>query len=403
MSFDTFKIVICLIVLDVFVQGSEKKGVVHWADSYMCDDFKALDNMTWWHDFRMNLNYFHDNKICLSTIDSYKKTHVPMVWGYWSKTKINIDNDAQYILGFNEPNHKKQSNMTPEKAAAAWREVEKYSKGKPLVSPSAAVCGNECQSDEIEWFDKFFALCKGCRIDYLSTHTYWCNPDKVMKYLEMLYKKYGRKIWLTEFACSKTLNPSRQLMFMKQILPQLEAADYIFRYSWYSARITKSGFVTTSASLLKPDSSSLTILGQWYNEFQGVKDNVSTTAPERVTTSSPRKVTTTPSSSEDTSTVGREETLLILQSYTSNPTKWRKIIKYMKRNSNKLRESVQTFYNTSSKKTLKKRIKKRFKEIICTDVDTIQDSEIRELVEKIQKMPEGEKKKNDGRLRVPKC
>ena len=177
----------------------------------------------------MSLDYFHEKNICISSIDTYKQTYVPMVWGYWSNTKIVIDDSAEFVLGFNEPNHVKQSNMSPEKAAAAWRELEKNSTGKPLVSPSAAKCGANCVSTEIEWFDKFFELCTGCRVDYLATHMYWCNANKTMVYLESLYKRYGRKIWLTEFACAESHYVQDQLDFMGAMLPLLEEADYIYR------------------------------------------------------------------------------------------------------------------------------------------------------------------------------
>ncbi|XP_060605779.1 uncharacterized protein LOC132758240 [Ruditapes philippinarum] len=382
------------VALACTVQGSVKKGVVHWADSYECDDFKVLDNINWWYDFRMNLNYFHKNDICTSSVDTYLYNYVPMVWGHWRDTVINLPEDSQqFVLGFNEPNHKKQSNMSPEKAAAAWKEVEKNSKGRKLVSPSAATCGDKCNVDEFEWFDKFFELCKGCRVDYLAAHTYWCNPGKVMRYLWQLYKRYNRKIWLTEFACGKTTYEMEQLDFMEQILPALEDADFVFRYSWYSARIKKSGFVTTSASLLKPDRSELTTLGRFYNDFQGSSSELPTSPKPQITTA------------VDINVVGRDETLLILKSFTSNPTKWWKVLNFMKKNSYTLPVAVQDVYKTSSNRDLKQRIKKRFIEVLCTDVEELQDPDVRFLVEKIKDMPEGEKKRrrNAGELRVPKC
>lgn len=252
------------------VQCSQKKGIAHWADNYSCNDFKAL-NVSWWYDWRMDLNYFHKHNICSSSIDSYKNTHVPMVWSYHSNTKINIANEAQFILGFNEPNHRNQANLTPQQAAVAWPDMERNSKGKPLVSPSAAPCGANCNhGDTVNWFNEFFKHCNNCRIDYLATHAYFCNADRTMHFLENLYHKYGRKIWLTEFACANTADPVKTLNYMKHILPRLEAADYVFRYSWYMARITGSNpFVNSAASLLEPHTSTLTALGQYYNNFQG--------------------------------------------------------------------------------------------------------------------------------------
>lgn len=261
---------LCTIILQWnIVEGSLKKGVAHWADNYLCDDFKVLNNMTWWYDWRMSLNYFHQHHICESTIDHYKHSYVPMVWSYYSNTVINIDPAAHYILGFNEPNHRDQANLTPEQAASHWPDMERHSHGKPLVSPSAAPCGANCLGDTTDWFDKFFQHCTGCRIDFLATHAYYCNPDQTMHFLESLYHRYGKKIWLTEFACANTADPHKVLNYMKLILPRLEAAPYVYRYSWYMARIKEtSGFVNYASSLLEPNTSTLTALGHFYNTFQ---------------------------------------------------------------------------------------------------------------------------------------
>lgn len=150
-----------------------------------------------------------------------------MIWG---RTKsINAVDEASYILAQNEPNHMKQSNMTAAEVVASWSDIENNSKGKPIIGPSAAPCGSMCHGNETEWFDKFFELCNGaCRVDFLATHTYWCNAKQVMNRLLMLYNRYQKKIWLTEFACGNySENKMQMIEFMKDILPQLEAAEYI--------------------------------------------------------------------------------------------------------------------------------------------------------------------------------
>ena len=112
------------------------------------------------------------------------------------------------------------------------------------MSPSAAGGGNE------EWFERFFAECEilGCRIDYLATHDYHGETEVVMNRLEELYhrwllfvsfqsfwvqnvSRYGKKIWLTEFAKCCTHDEDEIMDFVKEIIPRLEEADYIYRYS----------------------------------------------------------------------------------------------------------------------------------------------------------------------------
>ena len=72
-----------------------------------------------------------------------------------------------------------------------------------------------------------------------------------MNKLELLHQKYGKKIWLTEFAKCCTRDENEVINFMKvgftifksmlidqfqEIIPRLEAADYVHRYSWFITR-----------------------------------------------------------------------------------------------------------------------------------------------------------------------
>lgn len=56
---------------------------------------------------------------------------------------------------------------------------------KILVSPSASGGKSE------QWFEAFFDACEslGCRIDYLATHDYNGDANKVMNRLEDLYNR----------------------------------------------------------------------------------------------------------------------------------------------------------------------------------------------------------------------
>ena len=159
--------------------------------------------------------------------------------------------------------------MTAYKAAKYWRILENDTHGLPLVSPSAAPCGSKtgCHGNTIDWFDKFFKYCSGCRVDYLATHAYYCSADKTIQFLETLFQRYRKKIWLTEFACPYTKSVDKQLQYMSDILPRLEASAFVYRYSWYKSRVVTGDFITASASLLEPSSSTLTQLGMYYVTF----------------------------------------------------------------------------------------------------------------------------------------
>ncbi|XP_045211137.2 uncharacterized protein LOC123562573 [Mercenaria mercenaria] len=220
--------------------------------------------MSWWYDWSMDLSFWHEkvSKVCPPSTDQSMPPHIPMVKKYNNHTVLNIQGDALFILGFNEPH---RHGMTPQQAADAWPEIEKHSHGKLLVSPAPA-------AQNFHWSDEFFRLCHGCRIDYVAAHVYNCDAHHVMSFLQKLYHRYNKKVWLTEFACPQSSDENQQLHLMQTLLPQLEAADYVFRYSWFEARITHSlgnGWITPAASLLHNDSSTLTNIGRFYNNFQG--------------------------------------------------------------------------------------------------------------------------------------
>ena len=53
-----------------------------------------------------------------------------MVKGKHFERGINISAKSQYLLGFNEPDHKEQANLIASQAVIMWKEVEKNGVGK---------------------------------------------------------------------------------------------------------------------------------------------------------------------------------------------------------------------------------------------------------------------------------
>ena len=51
-----------------------------------------------------------------------------------------------------------------------------------------------------------------------------------MHFLEGLYHRYGRKIWLTEFSCPATEDASVIEAYMRDVIPMLEKAEVVFRH-----------------------------------------------------------------------------------------------------------------------------------------------------------------------------
>jgi len=157
------------------------------------------------------------------------------------------------------------SNMTPAQAAAAWPGLEAVTaaKGLKLVSPAVNWCG-DCvdgvTNDPVDWLDKFFAACPGCKVDYIAIHSYAPGSEALRNYLTK-FKKYNKPLWITEFAPWDPPKPDYEgvVQYMKEAIPILENDPDVFRYSWFATRVGSNPDI----NLLGADGA-LTKLGQLY-------------------------------------------------------------------------------------------------------------------------------------------
>lgn len=200
---------------------------------------------------------------------------VPMIWGYRKADEkflkciaelkaARVAGTRTHLLGFNEPDGKKQANMTVEQAIEAWPHLE--STGLRLGSPAAVHADGQ-------WMRQFMAEAKAkhLRVDFVCVHWYGGLSAKAfVDRLEKIHKMYGKPLWITEFApadwkaatrADNRHSPEQVLAFMKQLLPMLEELDFVERYAWFSAGVDHKAL--GPAALFNADGS-LTELGRFY-------------------------------------------------------------------------------------------------------------------------------------------
>lgn len=205
---------------------------------------------------------------------------VPMIWGAWSDTakvqqkldeilELKNQGKVKYLLGFNEPDHTDQANMSVESAIKYWPKLEAV--GLPLGSPAAA-------NPTGDWMKAFMeeAGKRNFRIDFICVHWYGgISVSGFLTRLKEIHDLYNRPIWITEFAPADwtAQSPATSkhtkleiLNFMKEALPALDDLEYVQRYSWFSANET-SGPLGNAA--LFTSSGQLTTLGAFYSTFEG--------------------------------------------------------------------------------------------------------------------------------------
>ena len=204
---------------------------------------------------------------------------VPMVWGYPGKDSKALGqleeltaakpNDSQkHLLGFNEPDGKKQANMTVSQALEAWPLLMKT--GLRLGSPAAV------HADK-EWMQEFMkeAATRNYKVDFICVHWYGStNVESLVNYIREIHKMYGKPIWITEFATAdwkaenrkdNKYSPEEVLQFMKAVLPELDKLDFVERYAWFSAGENDKAL---GPSALFREDGSLTNLGQFYASYK---------------------------------------------------------------------------------------------------------------------------------------
>ena len=246
---------------------SDKRGLGFGSHSEA--DMAALSaGITWWY------NWFHQPDAQVADVyQNYGMEFVPMAWNggfneQAMRTYLSTHPDVKYVLGWNEPNFIDQANMTPSQAAAEWPRLEAIADeyNLKIVSPAMNFCGN-CVTengttyyDPVEYFDDFFAACSDCRVDALSVHAYMGTIGALEWYID-LFEKYGKPIWLTEFANWEN-NPTLddQKRFLAQSVDYLENDPRVERYAWFTGRHQGPPYM----ALLEKQSGVLTELGQMY-------------------------------------------------------------------------------------------------------------------------------------------
>jgi Ca2+-binding RTX toxin-like protein len=168
---------------------------------------------------------------------------VPMLWGssdvnYESLRTITASS-ADTLLGFNEPDHVDQANMSVGEALALWPEL--MSTGLRLGSPATTP---ENALGERSWFGRFMegARDRGYQVDFVATHYYTADMDveAFKAHLQSLYDAYGLPIWVTEWALVDWDNPGRFSLeetadFARAAIHMMDDLPFVERHAWFGA------------------------------------------------------------------------------------------------------------------------------------------------------------------------
>lgn len=170
------------------------------------------------------------------------------------------------LLGLNEPDAKRQDDMSVEEALDLW----------PLLMETGLRLGSPgCVHPDRDWMIDFMAGVKerDLRVDFISVHSYGGPEAKpLIRRLEKVHDMFGLPLWITELgvgdwrASSVEENqhpPETVLIFMQEVLPMLEELEFLERYAWFPALPSNPALGT---SALFDESGTLTPLGEFYRD-----------------------------------------------------------------------------------------------------------------------------------------
>ncbi|MCP2163600.1 glycoside hydrolase family protein [Goodfellowiella coeruleoviolacea] len=177
---------------------------------------------------------------------------VPTIWGAGSVTQARLDQaraEGSTLLGFNEPDLAEQANMSVERALELWPRLQSTGMrlGSPVVAHSGDVAGG--------WLDRFLsgAAARSLRVDFIALHWYGSDfsaaaVDHLRGYLQAVWDRYHKPIWLTEFALidfsgatPRYPTQQQQVDFVRGATAMLNQLSYVERYAWFALPTDRSG------------------------------------------------------------------------------------------------------------------------------------------------------------------
>jgi hypothetical protein len=172
---------------------------------------------------------------------------VPMIF---SGRRAAPEQSVPFLLGFNEPDHPKQANLSVEDALAKWPALS--AKAGFIVSP--ALAGNPVTKD---WLNGF--LKAGAKVDAIAVHWYkGADAARFIKDLELIHAHFGKPLWVTEFApqtaADSAAAPGKYSQaqvdaFIKETTRFMEKTSWVHRYAWHDSGAGTSALFTENGEL----------------------------------------------------------------------------------------------------------------------------------------------------------
>lgn len=195
---------------------------------------------------------------------NYNVEFVPEKWGAGGALgRIFETADASHLLGYNEPDHTEQSNVSVENAIKEW----------PVLMQTGRRLGSPATTD-FTWLYSFMEQCRkrNYRVDFVVVHAYWGNKSAAAWYrdLKAVHDRTQRPVWIKEWnnganwtnegwPSGQAAQYARQLSDITAIVNMLDTCSFVERYSIYNwveekrMMIDKNGKLTPAGEFYAAD------------------------------------------------------------------------------------------------------------------------------------------------------
>ena len=207
-------------------------------------------NSTWYYNWGLTPTVDPSNP----DYKTYNQEFVPEKWGAGGDpAKMFTTHNASHLLGYNEPDHTEQSNVSVDKAVEEW----------PLLLQTGLRLGSPATTN-FSWLYDFMSKCRkrNYRVDFVVVHAYWggMSADEWYRKLKDVHDHTKRPIWIKEWnnganwtkeswPSSKGEQYAKQLRDLKAIVNMLDTCSFIERYSIYNWVEDKRMIINNSGDL----------------------------------------------------------------------------------------------------------------------------------------------------------
>jgi hypothetical protein len=177
------------------------------------------------------------------------KTSVPFVpMAFRISSVQKLPSRSLVVLGFNEPDNNKQSDLSVDQALAAWPQLgaRAHAVGAPATAKDPSKKGS--------WLSEFLAA--GPRVDFVTLHWYkGVDAQKFIADVQALCDAYHKPVWVTEFA-PQTAGDAREKpdrysqaevdKFIQESIRWMDSSECVQRYAWHDAKVGTSALFVGS-------------------------------------------------------------------------------------------------------------------------------------------------------------